>query len=168
MTSLRHDVVGNDGLSQTEFENELSLDGDLAAVAAATTRVELEQVRERAMFPHPIRAGHLQAFSHDVNHYGGEVEAGKPRTLLVALVSRGHDGNAKDIEAKQEHGGLKPGHLGLFATTFASRRLQEQLRTEFLSLQGPARWGVHSAAVWKAMLNPKFQPATAPLAFAGG
>ena len=161
VTSLRLNVVGNDGLLEADFEAELSLDGDLAAIAAATTRAELEQVGERVMFPHPIRAGHLQAFSHDVNHYGGEVQAGKPRTLLVALVSRGHDGNAKDIEAKQEHGALKPGHLGLFATTFASQRLQEQLRTEFLSLQGPTSWGVHSATVWKGMLNPKFDPATA-------
>jgi hypothetical protein len=168
--SLRHDVLGNDGLTEDAFEAELSLDGDLAAVAAATTRAEMEQVGERLMYPHAIRAGHLQAFSVNVNHYGGEVEAGKPRTLLVALVNRGQDGNTKDLEAKQEHGGLKPGHLGLFATTYASRRLQEQLGTEFLRLQGPDSWGVFSASVWRSMMNPKFQPATAraPLAAARG
>jgi hypothetical protein len=43
--SLRRNVVGNQGLTDEEFEAELGLDGDLSALVTAMTDAELENVR---------------------------------------------------------------------------------------------------------------------------
>jgi hypothetical protein len=154
--SLRRTVIGNRGLTDDEFENELALDGDLGALVTATSDAEKENVGERLMFPHAVGAGHCQGFSFDVNHFGVAVQKGVRRSLLIALYKREQDGDDKDIEAKQEHGGLKAGHLGLFATVRASQTLQSQLRTEFLTLLTPGKWGVFDAGIWGAMMNPEF------------
>jgi hypothetical protein len=51
---------------------------------------------------------------------------------------------------------LKAGHLGLFTTVRASQTLQNQLRTEILTLLTPAKWSVFDAGIWRAMMNPEF------------
>ena len=154
--SLRRNVVGNRGLTDDAFETELGLDGDLGALVTAMSDAEKENVGERLMFPHAVGAGHCQGFSFDVNHYGVAVEKGVRRSLLIALYKREQDGDEKDIEAKQEHGGLKAGHLGLFATVRASQALQNQLHTKFLTLLTPDKWGVFDGGIWRAMMNPEF------------
>ena len=154
--SLRERLVGNRGLTDEEFEAELGLDGELGALVTAMSDAEKENVGERLMFPHAVGAGHCQGFSYDVNHYGVPVKAGVRRSLLIALFNRGQDGDDQDLEAKQEHGGLKAGHLGLFTTVRASQSIQNQLRTKFLTLLTPAKWGVFDAGIWRAMMNPEF------------
>jgi hypothetical protein len=168
--SLRNDVLGNrpEWMSDPDFEAELCKDGDLAAIASATSAAELRNVGRRPMFPGPVVAGHVQGISHDVNHYGDVVLERVDRSLLVALASRGGQrGQEKDLQAEQQHGALKVGNLGLVATMFNSPTLQRQFRTRYLVKVGPEGYGVLHAAKWKMMINPAFGPAGATAQVSG-
>ena len=168
--SLRNDVLGNrpEWMSDPDFEAELCKDGDLAAIASATSAAELRNVGRRPMFPGPVAAGHIQGLSHDVNHYGDVVLSGVDRSLLVALVSRGGQrGQEGDLQAEQQHGALKVGNLGLVSTMFNSPTLQRQFRTRYLAKVGPEGYGVLPASKWKMMINPAFGPAGATAQVSG-
>jgi hypothetical protein len=137
--SLRDNIVGNDAVGENEFKAELAQDGDLGAVAAATTEAELSNVGTRKMFPHPVKAGHLQGFLGETNHFGCAVPDEVVRTLLVVLVTRGEDGETDEIEAQQMHGATKVMRLGLHATARQSKRLQKEYHGVFLRELGETK-----------------------------
>ncbi len=130
--SLRDNIVGNDGAGENEFKAEPAQDGDLGAVAAATTEAELNNVGTRRMFPHPVKAGHLQGFVGETNHFGCAVPDKFVRTLLVVLVTRGEDGEIDEVEAQQMHGATKVMRLRLHATARLSKRLQKEYHSVLL------------------------------------
>ena len=146
--SLRNKIVGNDGVAEDVFKAEIAQDGDLGAVAAATTEAELNNVGTRRMFPHPVKAGHLQGFVGETNHFGCAVPDKVVRTLLVVLVTRGEDGETEELEAQQMHGATKVMRLGLHATAFHSKRLQKEYHSVFL----------RELDETTAMLNPAYKP----------
>ena len=146
--SLRNNIVGNDGVAEDVFKAEIAQDGDLGAVAAATTEAELNNVGTRRMFPHPVKAGHLQGFVGETNHFGCAVPDKVVRTLLVVLVTRGEDGETEELEAQQMHGATKVMRLGLHATAFHSKRLQKEYHSVFL----------RELDETTAMLNPAYKP----------
>ena len=91
------------------------------------------------MFPHPVKAGHLQGFLGETNHFGCAVPDEVVRTLLVVLVTRGEDGETDEIEAQQMHGATKVMRLGLHATARQSKRLQKEYHGVFLRELGETK-----------------------------
>jgi hypothetical protein len=168
--SLRRNVLGNrpEWMPDAAFETELCKDGDLGAVASATSAAELRNVGRRPMFPGPVDAGHVQGISHDVNHLGDVVLKDVSRSLLIALASRGGQrGQDQDLQAEQQHGTLKVGNLGLVSTMLNSPELQKQFHTPYLAKVGVQGYGVLPATKWKMMINPAFVPAGATAQVSG-
>ena len=157
LRSLRTQVVGNDCVDEVAFEEELKTDGDLGAVASATTSAEDDMVGRRLMYPHALSPGHLQMF-RDANHRGGPVKANTSRTLAIGLAFK-HDGvTVVPDAAKQMHGALKLAHLGLNCTVQNSIRLQEQFHGDFITRLDHDFGGGRTKTHWKAqrLVNPAY------------